>query len=184
MKAFWSENGRTIGKCLLNQFGSAFFGIMLFTAASAVKSVEWLVVLASVISILFYMYLLYNLLWDRGGQDRIKSDGGRADKNLYKGLLISLIANIPNFILAIIIMITYPMGSTNEAAATVCVVAKTIALLWEGMYNGIVQYFSPYNPIIYLLMILPAIIVCTVAYIMGFSNKRIFGNLFVKKKKE
>ncbi len=183
MKNFWIENRKYIGKTLLYQFGGAFFGIMLLTATQAIKNAEWLPQVASYIAILFYLYLIYTLIWDKGGQDRIKYDGGRMNKNLKTGFLISLAANIPNIILAIIIIISYQFKSAT-VAATIHTVSKGIAILWEGMYTGLVLTYSPNNPIIFALMIIPSLLVSTAAYLMGFNNKKVFGNLFDKKKSE
>lgn len=184
MKAFWADNGKTVGKTLLNQFGSAFLGIMLFMASTALSKVVWLPFIASVIATGFYVYLIYNVMWDKGGQDRIKVDGGRAEKNILKGLWISLVANIPNIILAIVITVTNFSARTNTVSGTIYTIAKAIAIVWEGMYTGAVMVYSPNNPIIFSLMIIPALMASTFGYYMGYNNKRIFGKLFVKKEKK
>ena len=183
MKAFWADNGKSVGKTLLNQFGSAFLGIMLFMASTAISQVEWLPFLASVIATGFYVYLIYNVMWDKGGQDRIKVDGGRGKKEILKGLWISLVANIPNFILAILIIATNSNARTETVAGTIYAISKGIAIVWEGMYTGAVMVYSPRNPIIFLLMIIPALAASTFGYFMGYNNRRIFGKLFVKKDK-
>ena len=95
MKDFWSENSKIIGKIILNQFGATFLGIMVVTAASSAQSQKaWLMLFASVFASLFYLFLVYNVIWEKGGQDRIKIDGGRAARKPLKGLMISLVANI------------------------------------------------------------------------------------------
>lgn len=181
MKEFWIDNSKIIGKTVLNQFGGAFFGIMLFFAAYSLKHILWLPLLASAMAIAFYLYLIYMIMWEYGGQARIKYDGGRGPKKPLYGLLISLTANIPNIILAATILISEPLIKTPESAAGVVnTAARAIALLWEGMYMGVVKTFAPHNPLIYLLMIFPALAVSTFAYYIGFSNKRLFG--FLQKK--
>jgi len=174
MKEFWKENGKIICKLLLNQFGATFFGLMLITASTAVDMEgAWLMLIASCFATLFYMYLIYNVLWERGGQDRIKIDGGRAIRKPLTGLKIILFANIPNIIIAIIILISNPFAATHEWAGSMNVIGRAAALLWEGMYSGIVAYFSPHNPIIHLLDIFPALFMGTVAYYFGLNNFRI-----------
>ncbi len=185
MKDFWSENSKIIGKLILNQFGATFLGLMIVTAASAVNSQKsWLMLFASCFATLFYLSLIYNVLWERGGQDRIKIDGGRASRKPLTGFWISLAANVPNFILAIIVLVSNPFTKTHEWAATMNLIGRTICLLWEGMYSGIVAYFSPHNPIIHLLNILPAIIVSVFAYLMGLGNKRVLSMLELKQPKK
>lgn len=174
MKEFWNENGKIVGKMVLNQFGSTFFGIMLVAAASAAQSQKtWLMLFASGFSTLFYLFLIYNVLWERGGQDRIRIDAGRAEKKPLTGFWITLVANIPNIIIAIVILVSQPFKTTQQWAANMNVIGRAAALLWEGMYAGIVATFSPHNPIIHVLDILPALVVGTCAYLLGLSNKRL-----------
>lgn len=181
MKDFWSDNSKIIGKTILNQFGATFFGIMLFFAAYSLRHITWLPLLASCIAVAFYLFLIYSIMWERGGQDRIKYDGGRALKKPLTGLWISVVANIPNFILAAVILISEPLiNSPDSFAGKINTVGRAIALLWEGMYMGVVKTFAPHNPLIYLVMIFPALAVSILAYLIGFSNKRIFG-VFDKK---
>ena len=181
MKDFWSENSKIIGKLILNQFGSAFLGLMLLFSASAVQSQKtWLMPLASVITTVFYLYLIYNVLWEKGGQDRIKIDGGRAKKNPLTGLYISLIANIPNFLIAIVLIIT-SFFKTVEFAGNTYAICRTLSFLWEGMYSGLVNYFSPFNPIAHLLIVFPAVLVSVCAYLLGLSNIRLLGGPVTKK---
>lgn len=181
MKDFWSENKGIIGKLVLQQFGTAFFGLSLLLAARVTKlgTVE---VVASLISIALYLYLLYNILWEKGGLDRIKIDGGRAARMPLKGLYISLIANIPNIIISILVVVAHPFKETHEWAGNMHVIGRTAAMLWESMYDGLVMNFSPHNPIIFPAMVLPAVIVCTAGYIIGLNNKKLFG--FLTKKKQ
>ncbi len=183
MKDFWSENSKTIGKNILNQFGSAFFGVMLFFAAFALKTMESLPFIASCLSVVFYMYLIYMVMWERGGQDRIRFDGGRAPQKPLTGLWISLMANIPNLILAALVIISEPLiSSSQKIAGGINTVSRALALLWEGMYMGIIRTLAPHNPLIYLLIVFPAVFVGAYAYIVGFSNRRLFGLAEIKKK--
>ncbi len=178
MKEFWSDNSKLIAKTLLNQFGSAFFGVMLFFAAYSLRKVEILPFISSCISVVFYLYLIYAIMWEVGGQDRIKFDGGRAAKTPLRGLWVSLAANIPNIILAAAVIISEPfIAQSKNVAGVINTVARAIALLWEGMYMGVVKTFAPHNPLVYLLMIFPALFVSAAAYYIGFSNKRLFGAL-------
>ena len=74
MKEFLLDNRKTVGRLILNQFGAAFFGMMVSMSAAAIKS-TWLTVCASLFAVAFYLYLLYMVAWERGGQDRIRVDG-------------------------------------------------------------------------------------------------------------
>lgn len=183
MREFWSENSRTITKLMLNQFGAAFMGLMITAAASAN---EWLRLFASCFAVLFYLVLLYNVIWERGGQDRIRVDGGRAAYRPLTGLLISLVANIPSIILGILVIIGYIFGSTDGAFAyewggNLYAVSNVLTRLWNAMYIGIVQTYSPNNPIIHLLHVIPALFVTSLGYYLGLRNVRIMSIFELKR---
>ena len=181
MKDFWSENSKIIRKLLLNQFGATFFGIMLYMSSYAIKAEKpWPTLLASCLATAFYLYLIYLELWEKGGQDRIKIDGGRAARNPLTGLYVMLFANIPTFIFAIVDLLSNPCRHI-AAFATMNIVGRACCALWEGMYVGFVSYFSPNNPIIHLLYIFPALFVGAGAYFLGLSNRRLLGGTATKK---
>ncbi len=182
MKEFWNENKKTILKLILNQFGAAFFGLMLVLASSAATSIKTkLELFTSIFAVLFYVFLLYNVIWEKGAEDRIRIDGGRQSYMPLKGLYISLIANIPNFIIAALILISKPFGETHLWAGNMYFIGRTASLIWEAMYDGLVAYFAPFNPIAHLLIIFPALFTCTFGYLLGANNKRLFGFLAPKK---
>lgn len=166
---------------MLQQFGAAFFALAMILAAAAANT-GILELIASGIAIVLYLYLLYSIMWEKGGQDRIKIDGGRAPRVPLKGLYISLVANIPNILIALLVLISNPFKYTQEWAGTLNVVGRSAGILWEAMYAGFIMNFAPKNPIAYVLMILPALAVCWAGYLIGLSNKRLFG--FIRKKKE
>lgn len=175
MISYIKNNSRIITKLILNQVGAAILGITLTSAAA--KS-DTLFVAMSVLSTVFYMVLLYNAIWEEGGKERIRIDGGRAAMKPFRGLFVSLIANIPNFVLFLLIFIGRIFGTTDgfgfKWAGTIYSIGHGIAIFYEGMYAGLVSSYSPYNPIGYLLIILPAVLVCTAGYIIGVNNIRIF----------
>lgn len=183
MREFWSENSRTITKLLLNQFGAAFMGLLITAAAT---KTEWLMLLTSCFATLFYLVLIYNVIWERGGQDRIRVDGGRAAYKPLTGLFISLAANIPSIILGILVVIGYIFGSKDGAFAyewggNLYAVSNVLTRLWNAMYIGIVQTYSPNNPIIHLLHVIPALFVTTLGYFLGLKNVRIMSIFELKR---
>lgn len=184
MKMFWAQNGATIRKCIMYQFGAAFLGLMLAMTAATAK-IDTLFLITSIFSVLFYLCLIYTLIWDCGARDRIKVDAGRAKKSLFNGLKISLFANIPNIALSILVYIGTIFGSTSlpfkwEWAGSLAGICKTVILLWESMYLGLMQLYMPNNIFAYSLIILPALFTSCVAYILGFNNFRILSVFGIK----
>ena len=94
---------------------------------------------------------------------------------------MSLYANIPNFIIALLALIGFYGASAFKNgtpispgwAADVYGVGRLIASLIEGMYSGIVYVIFNFNPWAYLVIIIPSLITCTVAYIAGVKGFRI-----------
>lgn len=185
MREFWNDNRQTIVRLILNQFGAAVMGLLV-TAAAA--SNEKLMLGASVFSTIFYLVLLYCVIWERGGKERIRIDGGRAAWKPLYGLYMSLLANIPNFVLAVLIFIGKIFGSIDgpfgyEWAGNLYAIVNVVTRLWNAMYLGLIQTYSPNNPVIHFLDILPALFVCMLGYYLGLKNKRIFSIFDLKPPK-
>ena len=186
MREFWTENGKIVTKLILNQFGAAVMGLMI-TAAAATN--EKLKLFASLFSICFYLVLLYMVVWEKGGQDRIRFDGGRAPWKPFTGLKITLLHNIPNFLFAVLIIIGYIFGKKGgmfemEWAGNLYAISNAIGRLWHGMYIGLIQTYSPNNPIAFLLVILPSLFTCTFGYYLGLKNRRLLAAFDLKPPKE
>jgi hypothetical protein len=179
MFTFIKENSYLIVKMMLNQFGTAVFGLML---AMATSSNETLLLITSLFSVIFYLFLLHTIMWEEGAKRKIKADAGRAHYNPLTGLYLSICSNVPNIILAILILVGYIFGSMDgsfqmEWAGNMYTVACTIARLWEAMYLGLIQLFSPQNPIGFTLIVLPSLFTCTASYYLGlreFQLKNLF----------
>jgi len=162
----------------VNQFAISIFGAMLSMATSAAAN-NTLSIVVSVISILFYLFLIYTVAWEVGAKDRISVDIGKKKYRPHTGLLVSLVANIPNFLIAIVFTAFSPFKATNTVAGGVCVVTSVLTLLLEGMYLGVTTSISIGAKLLntfwwsYFLIILPAMMVSWVGYYLGFKNKKL-----------
>lgn len=184
MREYLKDNSRIITRLLLNQFGAAFMGFLITTSAARTP---WLMVFASCFSVLFYLFLLYNVIWERGGQDRIRVDGGRASYKPLTGLWVSLIANIPSIILGILVLVGYIFGDKGVFgygwANGLHNGAKTASLVWNAMYIGLIHAYAPFNPLAHILHVVPALVVTSLGYYLGVSNKRLLGFIDLNKPK-
>ena len=159
----------------VNQFAISLFGAMLSMATTAAKN-NTLAIIVSVLAIIFYMFLLYTQLWEVGARDRISVDVKKKEYRPHTGLAIAVLANIPNFLIAIIFTAFLPFAAKYEWAGGVCAVTSFFTMLLEGMYIGIISALNK-EWYIYFLIILPALITAWVAYYLGFKNKK-FTTLF------
>ena len=179
--AFWKGYSYSIVKMFINQFAIAMFGITLAIATGKTDS-STLQLVCSVFAVLFYLFLIYTMTWEVGASDKIRVDGGRAKASPWQGLFMSLMANIPNLILAVLILVFTPLAFHYEWAGNTVAVAKFIALLLEGMYTGLLTVdvggnALNYYSFSYVLIILPALVTATLSYFAGLHNFRI-GGLF------
>lgn len=182
--------GYPVKKLILNQFGAAIFGIMLSSAAAQNNTLN---LITSLFAIFFYMFLQYTCIWDIAAKDRIRVDGGRADKRLNTGLRAALLANIPNFALAVLVFAFTLAGvvTKNEFAGSASIILTAAARFWQGMYNGVIINVIPrglsgaqtvLSTLIYFAITVPSLICCTVGYIAGYNEKHIFPQIKKKEK--
>ena len=179
MKRFFHDYFYSVVKMFINQFAIAIFGIALFVATF--RDMNTLCLIASIFSVAFYLSLIYMVIWEVGAKDRISVDVGKKPKRIHLGLLLSLMANIPNIILAII-CIPY----TN---------LRAIPTLLQGMYWGMIRKitlplgaggeFVPVSEFwpTYFIIIIPALLTCWLGYYLGHQNFKI-SSLFVPEKKK
>ena len=197
---FFKDNSYDIVKLFINQIGITIFSLVLYTAVGFIEDAALftkIIVLVSVFSSIFYLSLLYTAMWDLGAKDVIRIEGGKDTRVHLKGVKMSLIANIPNFALALftVIMMSIHLSSGSEGAYTVFGVFNLLLRFLNSMYLGIIQgvfSFLPENSDVsflwqsvgYLVMPLISVIVTHLGYEAGIKNFRIFKALTEKKGKK
>ena len=158
---------------LLNQFATAVFGFVLVLAAGKANNAA-LRNITSVCAIIFYLFLLYNMTWDIGFADRDAVMSGKQKRNLWKGALISLCANIPNYVFALFISLAFLNVEIVSSVAAFC---SGAAIFLEGMYAGLLvnqvggAALNSYW-FMYFVITLPAVITCGIAYLAGLYDKK------------
>lgn len=184
------DNLHTIVKLFVNQIGVAIFAFMLYTAigamrleASATRTVNLLI---SIFSLLFYLFLLYTVVWEIGAIDRIAVDTGREKKQPLKGMILSAVSNLPNFLLGgvCILLIALHLSTGAEGPKTAFGILNLIYRMLDSIYLGIVSFVFPtvtedvavylYQSILFVALLLIPILVCQAAYAMGFAEIRVF----------
>ena len=173
MKAFWKRYSYSTIKLFVNQFAISIFGLVLALACGKAEN-NTLMYIASLGAIVFYLFLLYAALWEIGAKDKIAVDGGRLPKKYLNGLYMGLIANIPNFILAILVSIGL-LFADGGLISKIGGISSSISIFIQGMYSGILAMDlggAPLNSyfFVYFLIPLPAILICTISYFFGMKN--------------
>lgn len=178
---FLKKYSYIIVKLFLNQFAIALFGVALaFTAGRAEKN--GLLLASSIFAVIFYLFLQYAVIWEVGAKDGISATARKTDRKLWRGAVIAVLANSVNILLALIIIAQMLFGKNVVSA-----VAQFIALLLQGMYQGIltqtvggVQLHT--LPWMFLIITIPSILVISVGYIIGNYNLHATNILIPKNK--
>ncbi len=178
MKNFFRLHSYDIVKLFLNQFAIAIFGIAL-AIATGKSGNKMLVFVTGILSIVFYLFLIYMTAWEIGSKDISAVKSGNRPFIPLTGTYVALCSNSLNFILAIIISLAFAFSDV-AFFSTSGGIASTIALLIEGMYTGILSFDiggAPLNSYwwIYYLIPLPSVIVSTIAYLAGYKGVNITG---------
>lgn len=193
MKKFLSENRKTIVKLLLNRFGAIVFALMLSLATITLNG-NAIFVAGSIVSILFFCYLIYLVIWERGASDRIRADGGRIEACPHLGLRLGIAAAFPGILLALLIVIGVIFGRVSGIPffADIAGVCEIIARVWHAMYIGIIQTVTPAETtawgavlysLLYFAVIIPEVFVTWLAYYLGYNGK-LMSHVYKKGKKD
>ena len=190
MKKFFHDYSYSVVKMFVDQFAIAIFGTSLTFATSHAhgNSTEFdsFTLIVNICSAIFYLFLLYTLTWEIGAKDRVAVDSGKKPYRPHLGLLLSLLANIPNLILACLYALAtlfQNLSVFGEAGMNqMKFIVRFIASLLQGMYFGTITTVSvPYGDRwvqiaelwpTYFLMVVPALLTCWLAYYLGFKNFR------------
>lgn len=183
MKQFFKDNLSLMVRMLVNQLAMTIFGFVL---AMACVNSEPLLLLSSVLSIAFYLFLLYFMTYELGQKDGIRIHAGRLAYKPLRGVWVSLCANIPNLVLGILAIIgklsiqglgffeRFDALTEAEYAAlsptwamNLYGACSSIAEFIQCMYKGLCKVLFPGNILTLLIIPLPAIVICGLAYPLG-----------------
>lgn len=191
MKQFFGRYSYNMVRMFLNQFAISIFGLVLALATTAADN-SILTMVVGIFAICFYLFLIYTTTWEIGAKDRISVDIGKLPYRPHTGLLIALIANIPNILIAVLYAISFPFSKTHAWAGSLYAVMTLISAILEGMYRGVLSVITlpgAETTMVmswwsYFLIILPALITSWIAYFAGFKNFRMLAPYFTKKQQE
>ena len=170
MKAFFERYSYESVRLALNQIAISMFGFALAMTAGKAES-DALLLWSSIGSIVFYLALTYGSAHKTGSDDRLSIQYGKIPFRPYLGLVLSLIANSVNLLLAILITVGQ-LGELGELES----ISRLIALLIQGMYQGVLATVSVGGVTLngiwwsYFVITLPAMLVSTLGYIAGAKD--------------
>ena len=179
-----------IVRLYINQIGITIFASILNTSVTNPDNPSLSLKLqigVSVFATLFFFALLYTMGWDWGANDIIRIDAGRQKKTPFKGAFLSFFANIINFILAGVCIVSMALIiNGSEGAVSVNQIFNLLLRFTNAMYLGSIKgIFSGiadvnlsylYQSIAYFVAPIFAIGVTQLGYFLGTKNFKIFGN--------
>ncbi len=200
------ENSYDIVRLYINQIGITIFSMFLYTAVGMVDDEDGALFLGlriavSIFSILFYLVLVYNVVWEIGAKDKLRIDSGKCEPTPHKGAVMALFANIPNFVLATlaVLSVALHMISGAEWLYSAFAIVFLILRFHTSMYMGVIQGVTPAAPsadpnaiqladcliesALFLVLPLLAVAFTHFAYRLGVKEKRIFSIFSSKSSK-
>ena len=196
IKDFFEKYSYDSVRMILDQVVLAFFGFGL-TMATLHAGNELIMLFAGIGSVIFYLAMLYIVAWKMGTTDRPMIEAGNLPFKPFTGTLVSLVANIPNLLVAVAFMI-------NSLVSNGSGISGVLGRFMNAMYLGLMtlikfngselhmclecelcgkgnaggfDYLHAYWWM-YFIIIIPSLLISTVAYIMGAKGK-MFAKLMV-----
>lgn len=182
---FVKEHSYDAVKMFATQCAISIFGLVLVMASVYAKSFA-LQVGTSIGSVVFYLFLLYTSVWEMGAKDCLSVQHRHMKAQPLKGLYISLIANLLNFLLAIGILLGLLFADVSffSSLGGIC---KIVDIVVQSMYAGILTITVGGNALnsyafVYFLTPLPALLTCWLGYFLGTKNIRLIAPLSAPSK--
>lgn len=174
-KEFFARYSYDSVKMLLNQLAIALFGASVTLGVSVAWSVRSsMMLLVGAMGGLFYLFLLYGVAWRMGDVDRGSITMGNLRYRPLTGLWVCLVANIPNFIVAVVALISF-MNDGRLGGVPL------VGSFLHGAYMGFLSFdFAAAEDVAiqlngywwtYFLLPIPALLISTVAYMLGAKGK-------------
>lgn len=144
----------------------AVLGFSLAVTSTSMKS-DALLLISSLFAIVFYVMLTYGAAWKVGYSDRSAVRNGDVKESAWRGLFVSLMANIINILLAVGLFIEWAVG---RAGATL---VRGVAILIQAAYQGLLAYVHIGGDRLnnqwwaYFIIIIPALVASTLGYRAG-----------------
>ena len=175
MKKFFEKYSYESVRLFLNQFAISLLGLTL-TLASSMMGSRPLAIITSVLSILFYLFLQYTVAWGVGANDKISIDCNNEKKDMKIPVLMWLLANSINLIIAICFTVGYFLRHI-EAFGNMLFISRVAAFILEGEYNGVlsIKLFGDWTfasiPLSYFVITIPSLIIVLLGYSLGLKGK-------------
>ena len=185
MKEFWSVNGKSVVMLYVNQIAMSVFGIMVIGAAGS-REGDTLLLLASVLSVGLYLFIIYSMMWEAGAKAAAKTlraeDSGV--KKIETPFFIVLFGSAFNIVCYSIYTVSRITGA-EAAGGMVEILIRLTNFIYMGFESllyreNIVMRVEPYY---FFLTLVPLFAVGIGAYYLGASEISVLRKLGFKPNK-
>ena len=179
MIEFYKKNIKIMKKFWINQFTMSLLGLMVtqaLIAFAADSPNSFIPLLGSVFSGGFLCFLVYDVLFERGGADGVKKESS-SNSSPHRGLLFVLFAYIPTlFFLLLELIFTLTEYSVGFSACSLI-----LNFVIHAMYQGLIYFSQGYGNVAALITVcltpLLALFFGWLAYYIGYSGRTLRGIL-------
>ena len=145
-----NDNMHRIARVMVNQVGMMIFAtVITMTAASWQEEAlrQPMALVASIFSIVFYLFLVFYAMREEGSRDSVKIAGGRLEYKPAYGLKIGLCATAPNYIFVLLMLLGLIIGLKTDAEGALLNVGGggiwaagyMVIQLLQSMYSGVLK---------------------------------------------
>lgn len=168
-KEFWTHYSYSAVRIFVDQIAIAIFAAAV-AFGTAYKN-PTLMLVSSFFSVGFLLFMVAELTFRNGFEDREKIALGRFKKNNLTGLYMGLLASVPSLLLALAYAVLSCFDSMKNIAGVINVIMKLI----YGEYLGILTLEAGGTklglmPISFFLIVVPTVLAALVGYIFGVNG--------------
>ena len=161
---FWKKHSYQVVRLFIIQIGITIFGLVLSFAVSTAfreRDDQIPLLMVSIFSVLFYLFLLYSVAWEMGGKDRLSLDARHASPRGGSGATVGgrRVFGIGYFL--------EPFLNSMYLGIIRVLLGAT------GLEQDMSRTYFLVTGLLFLLATLPAILVVGFGYWMGMYEKRI-----------
>ena len=173
------NNVSTIVKLVINHLVCGIYSLMLLLIFYSFADGRLLYV-GSIISAVFYLCLIYSFMWTAGAKDANSFYSSNIKKT--DGLLLITLATLPSIVTNVLATVLHFFKSDVEFAEKTADLIYPVLyyinyLFMQCMYSGLFVTLNGsaanIHPVWFLLSIIPALLVGTIAYTFGFKSFRL-----------
>ncbi len=188
MIVFFKEHADFIKRLILTQFCISIFALSI-GFASSIPDIEELYFFSSLLSFVFYMWMVYNAAWESGAKDSSRVMSGRFKPTKWHGFKLQAAAYFPMAVIFGLMLVCSILGSELigiELFANACLVLNMIVSLVYHIYHGIMQtvllalgtnFASFLAPIFYFITFIPGCFLAMLGYNLGVNGRTMFGKM-------